>query len=45
MTIGISVINSVFVDAMVSDNNDDVKEELDELRKKLDEIKNLIEQK
>lgn len=43
--IGMSFINSVFVDAMVSDNNDDVKEELDELRKKLDEIKNLIEQK
>lgn len=37
--IGMSFINSIFVDAMVSDNNDDVKEQLDEMQKTLDEIK------
>ena len=36
--IGMSFINSIFVDAMVSDNNDDVKKKLDELEKKIDTI-------
>ena len=36
--IGMSFINSVFVDAMVSDNNDDVKAKLDEIEKKLDKL-------
>ena len=36
--IGMSLINSIFVDAMVSDNNDDVKAKLDEMEKKLDEL-------
>jgi voltage-gated sodium channel len=40
--IGMSLINSIFVDAMVSDNNDDVKAKLDEIEKKLDQ---LLEQK
>jgi len=36
--IGMSFINSVFVDAMVSDNNDDVKERLDSIEKKVDKL-------
>lgn len=36
--IGMSLLNSVFVDAMVSDNNDDIKNKLDELEQKLDQI-------
>ena len=36
--IGMSFLNSVFVDAMVSDNNDDVKAKLDEIEKKLDQL-------
>lgn len=36
--IGMSLINSIFVDAMVSDNNDDVKAKLDEIEKKLDQL-------
>lgn len=41
--IGMSFINSVFVDAMVSDNNDDVKKELEEMKTQLEEIKKLLE--
>ncbi|MBR6081849.1 MAG: ion transporter [Salinivirgaceae bacterium] len=40
--IGMSLINSIFVDAMVSDNNDDVKEQLSRMEKELDEIKELM---
>mgnify|MGYP002853860365 CR=1 FL=1 len=36
--IGMSLINSIFVDAMVSDNNDDVKLKLDEMEKKIDQL-------
>lgn len=36
--IGMSFINSIFVDAMVADNNDDVKAKLDELEKKIDRL-------
>lgn len=36
--IGMSFINSVFVDAMVSDNNDDIKEQLLQMEKKLDQL-------
>ena len=36
--IGMSFINSIFVDAMLSDNNDDVKKKLYELEKKIDTI-------
>ena len=36
--IGMSLINSIFVDAMVSDNNDDVKLKLDEMEKKIDKL-------
>ena len=37
--IGMSFINSIFVDAMMSDNNDDVMNKLNELQKTLDELK------
>lgn len=40
--IGMSLINSIFVDAMVSDNNDDVKEQLTRLEKELAEMKEMI---
>lgn len=36
--IGMSFINSVFVDAMVSDNNDEMERKLDEVNRKLDEL-------
>jgi voltage-gated sodium channel len=36
--IGMSFINSIFVDAMVADNNDDVKAKLDELEQKIDRL-------
>lgn len=36
--IGMSFINSVFVDAMVADNNDDVLKKLNELEQKLDQL-------
>ncbi len=35
-----SLLNSVFVDAMVSDNNDDVLKKLDEIKKELEELRN-----
>lgn len=37
--IGMSFINSIFVDAMVANNNDDVIKKLDEMQKTLDELK------
>lgn len=36
--IGMSFINSIFVDAMVEDNNDDIKEQLNRIEQKLKEI-------
>ena len=36
--IGMSFLNSIFVDAMVADNNDDVLKKLDELEQKLDQL-------
>ena len=36
--LGMSCINSVFVDAMVEDNNDDLKDQLDRIERKLDEM-------
>ena len=37
--IGMSFINSIFVDAMVADNNDEVMNKLNEMQKTLDELK------
>jgi len=36
--IGMSLINSVFVDAMTANNNDDVLEKLDRLERKIDQV-------
>lgn len=36
--IGMSLMNSIFVDAMVADNNDDVKKKLVELEQKIDKL-------
>ena len=36
--IGLSIVNSIFVDAMVSDNNDDVIKKIDALNKKIDDL-------
>ena len=43
--IGMSLINSIFVDAMVSDNNDDVKAQLAQMEAKIDELTKLIAEK
>ncbi len=43
--VGMSFINSVFVDAMVSDNNDDLKRQLDRVEEQLKELKSLLEEK
>ncbi|MBQ7210976.1 MAG: ion transporter [Paludibacteraceae bacterium] len=36
--LGLSLINSVFVDAMVADNNDDIKEQLKRMEEKIDKL-------
>lgn len=41
--IGMSFINSIFVDAMVSDNNDDVMKKLEEIETKIDQM--MVEKK
>lgn len=38
--IGMSLVNSIFVDAMAQDNNDEVMDKLKEIEKKIDEMKN-----
>lgn len=38
--LGMSLINSIFVDAAVSDNNDDIKKELSEIKEMLEKISN-----
>lgn len=40
--LGMSLVNSIFVDAMAADNNDEVLEKLNQLEKKLDELHNGI---
>lgn len=42
--IGMSFINSIFVDAMVADNNDAVESKIDELNRKMDALQEQIEQ-
>jgi len=49
--IGLSIVNSIFVDAMVSDNNDEleqqvdgIKEDVERLENKVDRILNLLEE-
>lgn len=41
--IGMSLVNSIFVDAMAADNNDEVLEKLNQLEKKIDIIKQELE--
>lgn len=36
--IGLSLVNSIFVDAMVSDNNDDLEKQVKELSNKIDQL-------
>lgn len=36
--LGLSLVNSIFVDAMVSDNNDELENKIDELNKKIDKL-------
>lgn len=38
--LGMSLVNSIFVDAMVSDNNDDVLKKLDEIEKEIKKLNN-----
>ncbi len=40
--IGMSFINSIFVDAMVADNNDDLEKQLETLQNSVNELKNLL---
>jgi voltage-gated sodium channel len=42
--LGLSLVNSIFVDAMVSDNNDDLKEEISQLSKKIETLTEKIEE-
>ena len=41
---GLSLVNSIFVDAMVSDNNDDLQEDVTQLRKKIEDLTVKIEE-
>ena len=43
--IGMSFINSIFVDAMVADNNDEIMRKLDEMQKSIDELKKQLKEK
>ena len=40
--IGMSFLNSIFVDAMVADNNNDIKDQLTNLQQSVDELKHLL---
>ena len=42
--IGMSILNSIFVDAMVSDNNDEVLTKLEELEHKIDQLQRKADQ-
>lgn len=39
-----SFINSIFVDAMVADNNDEVMQKLDEMQKSIEELKKQLKE-
>jgi len=41
--IGMSLINSIFVDALAADNNDDVKAKLDVLEQKIDALQKSLD--
>lgn len=42
--LGLSLVNSIFVDAMVSDNNDELQEEVSQLSKKIETLTEKIDQ-
>ena len=42
--IGLSLVNSVFVDAMVSDNNDELNKEVAKLHEKIDSLTEKIDE-
>lgn len=42
--LGISLVNSIFVDAMISDNNDNLELKVDELSQKIESLSNQINQ-
>lgn len=42
--LGLSLVNSIFVDAMVSDNNDDLQEEVSQLSKKIETLTQKVEE-
>jgi voltage-gated sodium channel len=42
--LGLSLVNSIFVDAMVSDNNDDLEKEVAQLSEKIDKLTSIIEE-
>lgn len=39
-----SFINSIFVDAMMADNNDEVMQKLDEMQKSIEELKKQLKE-
>lgn len=39
--LGLSLVNSIFVDAMVSDNNDELEKKIDQLELKIDKLLNI----
>lgn len=43
--IGMSFINSIFVDAMVADNNDEVLSKLDAMQQSIDDLRRQLEEK
>jgi voltage-gated sodium channel len=42
---GMSLANAVFVDEMTSDNNDEIKAQLDAVNEQLEELKSMLERK
>lgn len=40
---GLSLVNSIFVDAMVSDNNEDLEKKVDELSKEISRLRQNLE--
>jgi len=41
---GLSLVNSIFVDAMVSDNNDELEKKIELIDKKIDKLLNKKEE-
>ncbi|MCC5915743.1 MAG: hypothetical protein JJU02_00295 [Cryomorphaceae bacterium] len=42
---GLSLVNSIFVDSMISDNNNPLEEKIENLNKKVDELTEIIKNK